>query len=77
MKRSFKTQAANLIVALGPAIRSCCYEVGSEFRRYFPDDLLERGGKLYLDLVSYDIPENIPKIEEAKKSIEDLKNIFV
>lgn len=30
----------------------------------------------YLELVSYDIPENIPKIEEAKESLEELKGSF-
>jgi len=51
MKRNFKTEAKNLIVALGPAIRSCCYEVGDEFRQYFPNRLSKRDGRFYLDLV--------------------------
>ncbi|MBF0313724.1 MAG: polyphenol oxidase family protein [Oligoflexia bacterium] len=36
---------------IGPAIRPCCYEVGSEFKTYFPSDCLEeRTGKIYFDL---------------------------
>jgi len=34
----------------GPAIRACCYEVGEEFYRYFPDDMVKRKKKHYLDL---------------------------
>ena len=51
MNKSFKTEPRNLIVALGPAIRSCCYEVGSEFKKYFPNNLLKRKDRLYLDLI--------------------------
>jgi len=51
MNRCFNTEPKNIIVALGPAIRSCCYEVGSEFKKYFPNNLLKKKGRLYLDLV--------------------------
>ncbi len=39
-----------LFAFLGPAAKSCCYEVGSEFRRLFPGYVEEREGKLYMDL---------------------------
>jgi copper oxidase (laccase) domain-containing protein len=34
----------------GPAAKACCYEVGEEFRKLFPDYLEERKGHLYMDL---------------------------
>ena len=42
-----------LYVYFGPAIRSCCYEVGPEFIRRFPSKVISRSpeGKIYLDLV--------------------------
>ena len=32
----FRSQKKSLQVAFGPAIRRCCYEVGEEFRDFFP-----------------------------------------
>ena len=52
MQRRFNTQPGDLTVAFGPAIRSCCYEVKSDLRRYFPQDIILRNDKLYLDLIS-------------------------
>jgi hypothetical protein len=38
-------------VALGPCIRSCCYEVGPEVARRFPSSTVDvREGRLHLDL---------------------------
>ena len=50
MKTSFKTDVSDLTVALGPSLRSCCYEVGKEFIDFFPGATSFRGGKLYLDM---------------------------
>jgi len=50
MQEAFHTHPENLSVGFGPAIRSCCYEVGREFQDFFPTDLVERGGSLYLDI---------------------------
>ena len=35
---------------LGPSAKACCYEVGEEFKNLFPGKLIEREGKLYMDL---------------------------
>ena len=35
MRTEFATRARDLIVAIGPSIRSCCYEVGPELRAAF------------------------------------------
>lgn len=51
MKECGGTSAADVRVALGPAIRSCCYEVGVEFKTSFAKDLHERAGRLYFDLI--------------------------
>ena len=41
-----------ILAAIGPAIRSCCYEVKQDVAGHFPSDCsLPRNGKLYLDLV--------------------------
>ncbi len=35
MRQKFGTRAANVLVAIGPSIGSCCYEVGPEVRAQF------------------------------------------
>ncbi len=53
MKETWRSPLENLVVAVGPFIRSCCYQVGPEFRGYFPENYLQvREGKLYLDMDS-------------------------
>ncbi|HLF18264.1 MAG TPA: peptidoglycan editing factor PgeF [Candidatus Omnitrophota bacterium] len=51
MKNQFATRSADLRVAFGPAIRAQHYEVGEEFKEYFPNDFIEKNDCLYLDLV--------------------------
>jgi copper oxidase (laccase) domain-containing protein len=51
MQKEFNTHTEGLYVGLGPAIRSCCYEVGKEFINLFSYGLMERDGSYYLDLV--------------------------
>ncbi len=52
MQDKFNVKAKNLYVAFGPAIRDCCYEVGSDFADFFPGGgLIRREGRYYLDLV--------------------------
>lgn len=50
MKAIWGTDPASVKAALGPAIRSCCYEVGEEFRQYFPVETVFRQDRYYLDL---------------------------
>ena len=52
MRNKFGTKPAELRVGFGPCIRSCCYEVSAEFNNYFPAGLVERSGRLYLDLAA-------------------------
>jgi YfiH family protein len=51
MQAKYKTDFEDVLVAFGPAIRSCCYEVGQEFAGHFPDAVSVRNGKLYMDLI--------------------------
>jgi len=53
---------------LGPSIRECCYQVGEEFRHYFPAHVKDREGYLYADVTGVNrdqllqagvLPENI------------------
>jgi len=50
MEEDFSTDPADLLVALGPSLRRCCYEVGGEFRTYFSGDVYPQGSKFYFDL---------------------------
>lgn len=50
MREEFGTESASLCALFGPAIRECCYEVGEEFRDYFPESVSRSSGSLYLDL---------------------------
>ena len=40
----------NVQIRLGPAIRACCYQVGQEFKEFFPGEVFPREEKLFLDL---------------------------
>lgn len=52
MIRFCQVKAENLRIAIGPAIRACCYEVRQDVAQFFPKSCHSRNGKLYLDLVA-------------------------
>ena len=52
MQDKFGSRCYDLQIGLGPAIRGCCYKVGGEFKDYFPQDLIQREGELYLDMIA-------------------------
>jgi hypothetical protein len=54
MVRNFGSHAENLRIAVGPCIRSCCYEVGEEFRKFFPDfyGIPDGKARAHVDLVA-------------------------
>jgi YfiH family protein len=52
MQEKFNSQPSDLKIVLGPSIRDCCYQVGKEFREYFPAYVRDRGGFLYVDIIS-------------------------
>ena len=50
MKKYWHCHSKDLLVAFGPAIRACCYQVGEEFKSYFPKEVTQKNDGLYLDL---------------------------
>lgn len=50
MREEFGTLPEGLCAGFGPAIRSCCFEVGEEFEELFPGYLSLRNKARYLDL---------------------------
>ncbi len=50
MKDVFGCKAENIQAVLGPSIQPCCYQVGEEFRQYFPNEIIERSSGLYVDV---------------------------
>jgi hypothetical protein len=50
MQEKFNTKSDTLYAGFGSSIRGCCYEVSGDFKNYFSDGLIEKNGKLYLDL---------------------------
>ena len=50
MRERFSTRNSDLLIAFGPSIRECCYQVGREFLEYFPQSILIKNEKFYLDL---------------------------
>jgi hypothetical protein len=72
MQDKFDTRSRDLLAGFGPAIRECCYEVGAEFRGYFPGGIIERKGRNYLDLAGVNKGELLDA-GVAGKNISDCK----
>jgi YfiH family protein len=51
IQEKFNSRPEDLYVGFAPAIRQCCYEVKSELNNLFADELIEKDGSYYLDLV--------------------------
>jgi YfiH family protein len=51
MAATYQSKYEDLLIAFGPSIRSCCYQVSNEFKGCFPDAVTSREEKLYMDLV--------------------------
>lgn len=69
MKNKFSSHAEDIVCGLGPSIRSCCYEVGPEFKDYFSNGLLKRKGKIFLDLAHTNL------LQLQKSGVKE-KNIY-
>ena len=52
MAHAFGARPSEVWAAIGPAIRSCCYEVGPEFEPRFPAFVSVREGRRMCDLIA-------------------------
>lgn len=50
MGERFSSKPKELLVGFGPSIRSCCFEVEKDFKSNFPFGLVERGGRIFMDI---------------------------
>ena len=50
MQRELGSQPEDLLVGFGPAIRACCFEVEKDFKSNFAFGLINRGGRVYMDI---------------------------
>jgi YfiH family protein len=67
MLAEFNAQPGDIRIFLGPAIRSCCYQVQEDFQDKFPQGLLRQGGNFFLDLAGINKQELIGcRIDPAK-----------
>ncbi len=57
MQKKFNIDPGNLYAGFGSSIRGCCYEVSENFKEYFSDGLINRDGRLYLDLADVNTKE--------------------
>jgi polyphenol oxidase len=49
MQEKVQAKPASIHAWFGPALGSCCYEVGEEFADFFPEDAVRRQGRLHFD----------------------------
>lgn len=50
MRERFGSQPQSLLAGFGPSIRSCCFEVEKDFKTNFPFGLVNRGGRIFMDI---------------------------
>lgn len=50
MQDKFGSQAHRILVGFGPSIRSCCFEVEKDFKSNFPFGLINRDGRIFMDI---------------------------
>ncbi|MDD5129256.1 MAG: peptidoglycan editing factor PgeF [Candidatus Omnitrophica bacterium] len=50
MQEKFGSRPGELLVGFGPSIRSCCFEVGKDFKSNFGFGLVERQGRIFMDI---------------------------
>ena len=50
MRAKWGTNPKDLLVAFGPSIKECCYQVGKEFLKIFPGEIQSKKDGLYLNL---------------------------
>jgi len=68
----YRVRAEELTVAIGPAIRDCCYDVGPEFAARFAPFIRERDGRRTCDLIGA-ATEQLRRCGVASTRILDLQ----
>ncbi|MFH1459839.1 MAG: peptidoglycan editing factor PgeF [Candidatus Omnitrophota bacterium] len=74
MQKQFQSDPAQIKTCFGPGIRDCCYEVGFEFKKIFPDFIREnkKTRRIYLDLIQANTVQ-MKTFGVREKNIFDLK----
>lgn len=67
---NFLSKASDLLVALGPMIRQCCYEIGGDVASHFEPFVEETKGKWHLDMAG-GIISMLTQAGVKKTNIED------
>ncbi len=71
-RRHFLSKPSDLVVAIGPAIRSCCYQVGAEFHDVFGPFVTKRDTGFYFDLPGWILEELRSEGVEARQVHDSL-----
>lgn len=71
MKHHFKINPADLQVIFGPVIRSCCFQVKDEFKKYFSYGVVEKDNGIFLDLPRINL-EQLLVLGVKKENIRDI-----
>lgn len=71
MQEHYQSNPQDLKVVIGPSIRQCCYQVGAEFKEYFPSYISQRDGYLYVDITQANI-DQLLKAGIRKENIRDV-----
>ena len=50
MQNKFGSQPQDLLVGFGPSIRACCFQVEKDFKSNFAFGLLEKEGRVFMDI---------------------------
>ncbi len=72
MRKHFGTKPRDLKVAFGPSICGCCYEVGVEFKKFFPKETITKASKYFFDLALAN-KKQLVKVGVVPKKIFDPK----
>jgi len=70
MREYFQSDPLSLRAGFGPSIRQCCFETGEELEEAFPQDIVKRDGRFYLDLPGVNFRQLL-KVGLKQKNIFD------
>lgn len=76
MKKHFGTHPKDLKIALGPCICGCCYEVGKEFKKFFPRETKKIKEHFYLNLPAVNKRQLLSKGVKRKNILDSKECTF-